>query len=246
MASPLEASSMSGPEQGTPHDGLIPAQNRRLLGRTAVLGLALFIVGIGTFAPDSSPEAGSSSAAQIRQFAADSAGTIRLNTLSSIISLGLLVFFVACLAQQVRQIRPGTPAPFALVALGALIAAALLCLTAATSIFGIPDQLAKVSDTSVVTMYDGAAVAQWLYTLTVAGPCMLLIATYSWIALRNRLMVRWVSWAGFVLAAAGAFTLVSITLPASDIDLFVVVRFGWWLWPLAVGGAFGVRWLRTR
>ena len=95
-------------------------------------------------------------------------------------------------------------------------------------------------------MYDGAAVAQWLYTLTVAGPCMLLIATYSWMALRHRLLARWVPWAGFVLAAAGAFTLVSITFPASEVDLFVVVLFGWWLWPLLVGGALGVRWLRTR
>jgi hypothetical protein len=237
---------MSAADQATPGDVLVPAQNRPLLGRTAVLGLALFVVGIGTFAPESSPEPGRATAAEIRQFAADNAGTIRLNTLSSIISLGLLVFFVACLAQRVREIRPATTAAPALVALGAVIAAELLYLTAATSIFGMNDQLAKVSDTSVVNMYDGAAVAQWLYTLTVAGPCMLLIATYSWIALRHRLMVRWVPWAGFVLAAAGAFTLVSITVPASQVDLFVVVLFGWWLWPLAVGGAFGVRWLRTR
>jgi hypothetical protein len=27
---------------------------------------------------------------------------------------------------------------------------------------------------------------------------------------------------------------------------FLFVIFGWWLWPLAIGGALGVRWLRTR
>ena len=139
-----------------------------------------------------------------------------------------------------------TAASFVLVALGALGSAGMLSLTAATSIFGLPEQLAMVSDTAVVTMYDFAAVAQWLYTLTVAGPCMALVATYSWLALRHRLMARWVSLAGFVIVAAGAFTLVSLTLPDSGIDIFVIVLFGWWLWPLAVGGALGVRWLRTR
>jgi hypothetical protein len=74
---------------------------------------------------------------------------------------------------------------------------------------------------------------------------MVLVATYSWLALRHRLTARWTSWAGFAIAAAGAATLVGLALP-SPVDVFVIVLFGWWLWPLLVGGALGVRWLRTR
>ena len=221
------------------------APSRRLLGRTALTGLTLFLVSIGTFAPEVSPEAGSSTAAQIRRYAADNADTIRANTLASLICVGLLLFFVAGLAQLVREARRGWIGPVILVSLSAVIAAQVMSLTAATSIFGLPDQLSEVSDTTLVTMYDVAAIAQWLYTLTVAAPCMVLVATYSWLALRHRLMARWTSWAGFAIAAAGAATLVGLTLP-SPVDLFAIVLFGWWLWPLVVGGALGVRWLRTR
>jgi hypothetical protein len=36
-------------------------------------------------------------------------------------------------------------------------------------------------------------------------------------------------------------------LPFLDIGgAFLIVLSGWWLWPLMVGGALGVRWLRTR
>ena len=246
LASFLGGIEMSTAGQRTRSDLSVPGQDRRLLARTAVIGIAMFVVGFGTFAPESSPEAGSSTAAQIRNFAAENAGTIRLNTLCSIILVVLLVFFVACLAQQVRETRGATAASFVLVALSALGSAGMMALAAATSIFGLPEQLAMVSDMTVVTMYDFAAVAQWLYTLTVVGPCMVLVATYSWLALRLKLMARWVSFAGFAIVAAGAFTLASLTLPDSGIDIFVIVLFGWWLWPLAVGGAVGVRWLRTR
>jgi hypothetical protein len=237
---------MTTTEQQTPVDQPLPAPSRRLLGRTALIGLALFVVSIGTFAPESSPDAGSATATQIRDYATDNAGTLRLNTLASLICVGLLIVFVASLARQVGEVRRHTSTPGVLVALSALIGAQTLYLTAVTSIFAMPDQLDEVSDTTVVTMYDVAAIAQWLYTLMVAAPCMILVATYAWLALRHRLMARWVSWAGLAIAVAGAATLVGLALPASAVDLFVIVLFGWWLWPLAVGGALGVRWLRTR
>lgn len=236
---------MTTAEHHAPVDQAPPAPSRRLVGRTALTGLTLFLVSIGTFAPEVSPEAGRSIAAQIRRYAADNAGLIRANTLASLICVGLLLFFVAGLAQLVREARRGWIGPVILVSLSAVIAAQVMYLTAVTSIFGLPDQLSEVSDTTIVTMYDVAAIAQWLYTLTVAAPCMVLVATYSWLALRHRLMARWTSWAGFAIAAAGAATLVGLTLP-SPVDLFAIVLFGWWLWPLVVGGALGVRWLRTR
>ncbi len=221
------------------------APSRRVLGRTALTGLLLFLASIGTFAPEVSPEAGRATAAQIRHYAADNAGTIRANTLASLICVGLLLFFVTGLAQLVRQSRRGWIGPVVLVSLSAVIAAQIMYLTAVTSIFGLPDQLSEASDVTVVTMYDVAAVTQWLYTLTVAAPCMVLVATYSWLALRHGLMARWASWIGFAMAGAGAATIVGLTLP-SPVDLFAVVLFGWWLWPLLVSVALGVRWLRTR
>ncbi len=236
---------MTTAEHHAPVDQAALAPSRSLVGRTALTGLTLFLVSIGTFAPEVSPEAGSSTAAQIRRYAADHEGTIRANTLASLICVGLLLFFVAGLAQLVREGQRGWIGPVILVSLSAVIAAQVMYLTAVTSIFGLPDQLSEVSDTTLVTMYDVAAIAQWLYTLTVAAPCMVLVATYSWLALRHRLMARWTSWAGFAIAAAGAATLVGLTLP-SPVDLFAIVLFGWWLWPLVVGGALGVRWLRTR
>jgi hypothetical protein len=237
---------MTTTKQLSPVDKTPLAPSRALLGRTALIGLTLFVVSIGTFAPESSPDAGTATATQIRNYATDNAFTLRLNTLASLICVGLLVVFVASLARQVREVRPHTVAPGVLVALSALIGAQTLYLTAVTSIFARSDQLAEASDATVVTMYDAAAIAQWVYTLTVAAPCMLLVATYAWLALRHKLVARWVSWGGFAIAVAGAATLVGLALPASAVDLFVVVLFGWWLWPLAVGGALGVRWLRTR
>jgi hypothetical protein len=237
---------MTTPEQHTPANLTSHTPSRRLTGRTALIGLALFAVSLGTFAPDSSPDAGSATATQIRRYAIENAGTLRLNTLTSLICVGLVVFFVACLAQQVRMVRPGSTAPNVLVGLIALIAAETMYLTAVNSLFAVPSQLADASEGAVVTFYQFAAVAQWLYTLTVAAPCMILVATYSWLALRHRLIARGVAWASLALAATGVATLVSLTLPASEVDLFVILLFGWWLWPLAIGGALGVRWMRTR
>jgi hypothetical protein len=233
-------------EQHPPVALASPLPSRRLLGRTALTGLALFVLSIGTFAPESSPDAGTASATQIRQYAVENAGTLRINTLASLICIGLVVFFVAGLAQQVREVRKGSIAPNVLLSLSALIAAQTMFVTAMSSLFAVPGQLAEISDDAVVTFYQVATLAQWLYTLTVAAPCMILVATYAWLALQHRLMARGVPWSSFALAAAGGATLVSLALPSSTVDLFVIVLFGWWLWPLAVGAALGVRWLRTR
>ena len=50
-----------------------------------------------------------------------------------------------------------------------------------------------------------------------------------------------------MIAATGAAIAFSVVLPSLDIGgAFLIVLFGWWLWPLAVGCALGVRWLRRR
>jgi hypothetical protein len=107
--------------------------------------------------------------------------------------------------------------------------------------------MGEVSDSAVVTLYGITALVEFFSTFTLTAPCMVLVASYSWAAWRGRLMSRWVCWVGLVIAAVGAATVPDIVLPFSLADAtFMVVTFGWWLWPLAVGGALGVRWIRTR
>lgn len=121
-----------------------------------------------------------------------------------------------------------------------------ILVTAVSAIFGRPAELAAVSDRTVLTLYDVLAVTQWIYTLVVVGPCMVLVGLASWLALRHRLCARWVSWAGFVLVLIGAASIASLVLPASQIDPFVFALFGWWLWPLAISAALAARWWRIR
>jgi hypothetical protein len=223
-----------------------PTQSRRLLRRLALAGIALFIVGLGTFAPEFAPDPGTATASDIRHYAADNATTIQVNALAALASAGLLVTFVSCLAQQIRDVRPHSTAPNVMVPLGAVIAAQILYQAAVLSMFGRPEQLAEISDQAIVTLYQMTAIADWLYTLTVLVPCMILVATYSWHALRCRLIARWVPWAGFAIAAAGATTAIGHVVPSIELDPIVIPLFGWWLWPLAVGGAALARWWSTR
>lgn len=221
-------------------------RNRRAVGHTALLSLALFLVSIGTFAPESAPDPGTASAADIRRFAIDNAGTIQVNTLAALASIPLLVTFVAVLAKHVRQVRPWSVGPSVMVCLVGIVAMQSLFVTATSSIFALPNQLAAVTDQAVVTLYELTAVAQWLYTLTVLVPCMALVATYSWLAIRGRLLARWICWAGFTMATVGAVTAVLLMIPSIQLDPFLLPLFGWWLWPAMIGSASAVRWWRSR
>lgn len=223
-----------------------PPQGRRLVGHAALAGLALFLVSLATFAPESAPDPGTASAADVRRFATDNAGTIQVNTLAALASIALLVTFVAVLAHQVRQVRPASIGPSIMLCLAGVVAAQSLFLTAVSSIFARPDQLAGVSDEALVTIYEVTAVAEWLYTLTILVPCMAIVATYSWPALRCGLIARWICWVGFAMATAGALTAVVLMIPSLQLDTFLLPLFGWWLWPGLIGGASAARWWRSR
>jgi len=223
-----------------------PPQTRPLLGHAALLGLALFLVGLATFAPESAPDPGTASATDVRRFATDNAGTIQVNTLAALASILLLVTFVAVLAQQVRQVRPASIGPSIMLCLAGVVAMQSLFLTAVSSIFARPDQLADVTDQAVVTIYEVTAVAEWLYTLTILVPCMTIVATYSWLALRCGLIARWVSWFGFAMATVGALTAIALMIPSLQVDAFLLPLYGWWLWPGIIGGASAARWWRSR
>lgn len=221
-------------------------QSRRALGQAAAFGLALFGVSLASFTPESTPDPGTATAAEIRRFAAANATTIRLNTLAALASVALLVTFVAALAKQIRAMRPDSIGPNVMVSLAAVVAAQMLFLAAASSVFGRPEELADVSDGAIVSFYQLLAIAEWLYTLTVLLPCAVLVATYSWLALGCRLIARWVSFFGFALTIAATVTTILLFTPFTRLDTLVVPLFGWWLWPLTISSAAGVRWWRSR
>lgn len=223
-----------------------PPQSRHLVGYAALVGLALFLASFATFAPESAPDPGTASAADVRRFATDNAGTTQLNTLAALASIALLLTFVAVLAHQMRQVRPGSIGPSILLCLAGVVAVPILFLTAVSSIFARPDQLSEVSDQALVTIYQMTAVAEWLYTLTILVPCMAIVGIYSWSSLRYRLIARWVSWAGFAVAASGPLTAIVLVVPSVQFDPFLLPLFGWWLWPGIVGSASAVRWWRSR
>lgn len=222
------------------------ARSQRQQGRTALLGLTLFLVSIGTFAPESAPDPGTATAAAVRRYATANATTLQVNTLAGLLSVGLLLCFVASLTQQIRAADPDSPGPPVMIALAAVVAAEVTFLIGVSSIFGRPQQLRGLSGGAVVTLYELTTTAEWLYTLTVVGPCMLLIATYSYYGLRNDLIARWVSMTGFAAAFIGALAAITLAVPTIAVDFFLIPLFGWWLWPLAVGAASGARWFKER
>jgi hypothetical protein len=218
------------------------AHTRTSLGRAAVLGVALFLASIGTFPPEPAPQAGSATAPEIRAFAYEHATTLRVNLIAGLVVIGLLVWFMIELGRLIRAARPDSVAPAALTVAVSIVAANSLLVTAVWAMFGRPVELEAVSDRTLLTLFDLLAATNWLQKLVVLGPGMLLVAMVSLLALRHRLLARWVCWAGLLLVAAGATSIVSLVLPDTGIDPFVLALFGWWLWPLAVSCALAVRW----
>jgi hypothetical protein len=217
--------------------------HRRTVAITAAAGLAMFGVSFGGWSEAPAPAPGSASAAEIRRYAADNAGPLQLWAASSIVGAALLVVFVAGLAQLVRQNRRDSVLPGVILVCGGIVAVQSLLHSAAGSVFAFSHEMEGVSDATVVTRYDIAEFTEYLGSFVLCGSAMVLVASFSYVALRSRLMARWVSWVGLLLAAVGA----ALVLPFLDIgEAFLIVLFGWWLWPLAVGIALGVRWLRTR
>jgi hypothetical protein len=220
---------------------------REDLGRVALTGILLFAVSIGTWTPEGAPTPGETTAAQIRRFAEENSQTLRLNTLAALLAAGLLIYFVAGLAQLVRQVRPSSSLPGVLLVCGAVAVIQSMLLVAASSIFAFPHEMEDLADVDVVTLYTFTAVIEWLTALTVVAPCMILVGSFSLVALRSRIVTPWICGLGLLLAALGAAQVLDIALPGHVTDsFFLVVLFGWWLWPLLIGCAFGVRWVRNR
>jgi hypothetical protein len=219
---------------------------RNTMGIAAITGLTLFVVTIASDTPES-PESGRVSARAIRQYAADNADVLQFALAGSLLYLALFVVFIAALVQLVRSRRQGS------VASGAILLCAAASLTdnilymAVTSPFAFPHDLDKVSDSTVVSWWNLVALAEWSQTINMAVPRMILILAFSLVALRTRLIARWVCWAGFVIASTGLFQVIAVLFHIDSLDhTFLVALFGWWFWPIFVGGALGIRWLRTR
>ena len=222
--------------------------DRRTLGLTALSALLTFAVSLGTWSDGSTPEVGKATGAEIRQYALEHATQLRVSAVAVLAGSLLLTVLIAGLAQLLRRSRPDSVMPAVLVVSGSVAIVGMLLNAATASVFAFSHELEGVPDSTVVTYYEVAEVAEhFMYGWVLVGPCMLLIATFSLGALRDRLMARWVCWFGFVLAAEAAFEMVSALFPDPGFGgLHLILIFGWWLWPLAVGGALGSRWLKLR
>ena len=217
---------------------------RSTLGLAALTGLALFVVSLGTFAPESPPEMGQATAAEIRLYATENAGTLKLNMLSGLIGIVLFTVFVAALAQHARDLRSHSIMPGLLLLCGAVSIVHDLLNTAVSTIFAFPHEVASVSDRTLVAWYDLGGVVDWFGFMVRVAPKMVLIAAFSIFALRTRLMARWLCWVGLAVAAAGLAAAVDVNHVLGRVGFVPLI--GYWLWPLAVGGALGVRWLKVR
>ena len=90
------------------------------------------------------------------------------------------------------------------------------------------------------------AVSELFGAFTLATACTVLVTSFSWVAFWERLMARWVCVAGFALPVVAAIKIVQTGLPFPLADsAFLLIMFGWALWPLAVGAGLGVRWMGT-
>jgi hypothetical protein len=221
---------------------------RRTLGVTALSALLTYAVSLGTWSEGSTPEVGKTTGAEIRQYALDHGTQLRVSAVAVLAGSLVLIVLIAGMSQLLRQSRPGSVMPTVLVVSGSVAIVGMLLNAATASVFAFSHELDGVSDSTVVTYYEVAEVAEhFMYGWVLGGPCMLLVATFSLAALRDRLMARWVCWFGFILAAEAVFEILSAPFPDFGLgSLHLILIFGWWLWPLFVGSALGWRWLRTR
>ncbi len=146
---------------------------------------------------------------------------------------------------MIRQARPVSIVPGVVLFCGAAAAAADLLRAAAAGIFAFPQEMEGVSDNAVVTLYNMGAASELFGAFILATVCTVLVTSFSSVAFRDRLMARWVCLAGFALPVVAAIKIVQTSLPFSLADALLIIIFGWALWPLAVGAALGVRWMRA-
>ena len=159
--------------------------SRRIVGTTALCGLVLFLVSLAGWAPESSPGAGSATAEEIRRYAEDNARLLRLDAMVALVGVSLFALFVPGLAEIIRQARPASIVPGVVLFCGTAAAAADLLRAAAAGIFAFPREMEGISDTVVVTLYNMGAASELFGAVTIASVCIVLVTSFSWVALRT-------------------------------------------------------------
>jgi hypothetical protein len=72
-----------------------------------------------------------------------------------------------------------------------------------------------------------------------------LMAAFSIAALRGKIITRWLSWLGIVLAATGLISIMGLVVPSTVFDTaWLAGLYGWSLWLLLASIVFGIRRLR--
>jgi hypothetical protein len=220
---------------------------RSALGTAAAAGLITFVVSLGTWVSDGAPRSGTATAAQIRSFLGAHETAVRIIGLSGALGIAAVLVFTAALARLVRQTRPGSPLADIIFGGGVLAAVEIWTVTSAHSLTVVVDDLAAVNDATLRGWYDLQKYAEFFGDIGVV-PRSLVIGAFSLAALRAGLLPRWLSWLGLLIASAGLLGVVTFALPLWEplAALWFTGLFGWWLWPLAIGVALSIRWIRTR
>ena len=229
-------------------DTMVAPEERKTLGIAALAALGLVVATISLETPES-PEAGRASAQEIRQFAADNTDVMQFSVGGSLVYIAAFTVFAAALIELVRGRRPRSVASGVIAICAAVSLVDFILLLSVTVPFAFPDELDKVSDSTVVSWWNLLALAETSQFINNVVTHTVLIVAFSVVALRTRLMARWVCWLGLVIAFAGLWQVPAMLLHihADAINhTFLIAILGWFLWPLFVGGALGVRWFRTR
>ncbi|GAA4560753.1 hypothetical protein [Planotetraspora kaengkrachanensis] len=215
---------------------------RPAYGIAAGAALALFVLTFGTWAPES-PEVGQAGAAEIRAWASEAASTLQMNAFAGALGLVALIVLTGALARLARRFLPESSLREAILLGGGLLVAINAVVTGLPLLWVLSD-VSSLSDTVVQTWYSLSWFGQMLGEISIVAQSVLL-AAFSIAALRGRIIGRWISWLGIVLAATGLISVVGLVVPSTVFDTaWLAALYGWTLWLLLVSIVLGIRRLR--
>ncbi|GII57823.1 hypothetical protein Pth03_62120 [Planotetraspora thailandica] len=215
---------------------------RSAYGTASVAALALFALMFGTWAPES-PDVGTAGAAEIRAWASEAASTLQMNAFAGALGLVALIVLTGALARLARRFLPESSLREVIVLGGGLLVAINAVVTGLTLLWLLSD-VSALNDTVVQTWYSMSWFGQMLGEISIVAQSVLL-AAFSIAALRGRIISRWMSWLGVVLAATGLISIVGLVVPSAVFDTaWLAALYGWSLWLLIASIVFGVRRLR--
>jgi hypothetical protein len=215
---------------------------RSAYGTASGAALALFVLMFGTWTPES-PDVGHAGAAEIRAWASEAASTLQMNAFAGALGLVALIVLTGAMARLARQFLPESSLREVILLGGGLLVAINAVITGPTLLWVLSD-VSALDDTVVQTWYSLSWFGQMLGEISVVAQSVLL-AAFSIAALRGKIISRWMSWLGIVLAATGLISIVGLIVPSTVFDTaWLAALYGWSLWLLLASIVLGIRRLR--